>query len=72
MNKNGKKTNGKTKTTEEIVAESINLEQAQKAAAEQTEEEYKTNIIYNFFNFFIGGSNSADITNRQTGKPPTY
>ena len=40
------------------------------------EEEYdsKTNLIYNFFNFFIGGDNSAKIKNKQTGKPnqPPY
>lgn len=38
----------------------------------QVEDEYKTNLIYNFFNFFIGGSNAADIKNKQEGKPPTY
>ena len=70
MNKNAKKTNGKT--IKELVAESKTLEEAQQKVAEQQEEEYKTNLIYNFFNFFIGGDNSADITNRQTGKPPTY
>ena len=41
-------------------------------ALEEVEEEYKTNLIYNFFNFFIGGDNSADIKNKQEGKPPTY
>lgn len=41
--------------------------------AEQLLEEYSAqNLIYNFFNFFIGGSNEADIRNRQTGKPPDY
>lgn len=37
----------------------------------ETPEVYdnKTNLIYNFFNFFIGGANSADIKNKQEGKP---
>lgn len=40
---------------------------------ETYEEEMKTNLIYNFFNFFIGGDNQADIKNKQTGKPnPPY
>lgn len=44
-----------------------------KEEAEQLLEEYSAqNLIYNFFNFFIGGSNEADIRNKQTGKPPDY
>jgi hypothetical protein len=44
---------------------------------EEVEDEVydnKTNLIYNFFNFFIGGSNQADIKNKQEGKPgaPPY
>lgn len=72
MNTNDKKTKGKTKTIKEIVSESKTLEEAQQKVAEQEEEEYSGNLIYNFFNFFIGGPNTADIKNRQTGKPPTY
>ena len=73
MNTNDKKTKGKTKSIKEIVAESKTLEEAQQKVAEQQEEEYKTNLIYNFFNFFIGGDNTADIKNKQTGKPtPPY
>ena len=69
MNKNGKKTNGKTKTIEEIVKESPTLEAAQEAAAEI----YSSQPIYNIFNFFIGGPNKATIDNDQKGKPnPPY
>lgn len=64
MSKKSKKKNVKTKATPKTVDEAL----------EQVEDEYKTNLIYNFFNFFIGGSNAADIKNKQEGKPnvPPY
>lgn len=62
MNKKKQKTSEKTKEVSEpeIVEEEV--------------YDQKTNLIYNFFNFFIGGSNSADIKNKQSGKPgqPPY
>lgn len=66
MNKKNKKAKKSTKA----VLEHKSLEEDLK----QVEDEYKTNLIYNFFNFFIGGSNAADITNKQQGKPnqPPY
>lgn len=55
----------KKKVTKEDILNAPTREEA-----EQLLEEYNTqNLIYNFFNFFIGGSNEADIKNRQTGKP---
>jgi hypothetical protein len=64
MSNKKKKTKEKTK-----VSKAKSLEEAQ----ELMEEEYNSNLIYNFFNFFIGGPNKAGIKNKQTGKPtPPY
>lgn len=64
MNKKNAKTNAKTKEVSEPEVET----------PEPEVYDNKTNLIYNFFNFFIGGANSADIKNKQEGKPgaPPY
>lgn len=65
-------------TREELLIEKQKIDKlrAKFDAAEQAningeveQEDYKTNLIYNFFNFFIGGDNSANIKNKQEGKP---
>lgn len=61
------KKNKKAKKEKKAVLEHKSLAEDLK----QVEDEYKTNLIYNFFNFFIGGSNAADIMNKQSGKPGT-
>jgi len=71
MNKNAKKTNGKTKTIEEIVKNAKTLEEAQETASEI----YSQQPIYNIFNFFIGGPNKVgSIDSKVAGKPsqPPY
>lgn len=75
MNKNAKKTNGKTKTIEEIVKETKaaggTVEDAQEAASEI----YSQQPIYNIFNFFIGGPNKVGtVDSKVSGKPsqPPY
>lgn len=49
--------------------EKENVNQMRDINGEAEEEEYNTNLIYNFFNFFIGGPNKANIKNKQKGKP---
>lgn len=59
MNKKSAKTNAKTKEVSEP-------EEVETPEAEVYDN--KTNLIYNFFNFFIGGSNQADIKNKHDGE----
>jgi len=65
MNRNAKKTKGKTKTIKEIVKESPTLEAAQEAASEV----YKTQPVYQIFQFFFGSDGPIHAPNDQKGKP---
>lgn len=68
MKKNTKKKAEKTK-------EALGPEEETTESGEPKKEGYFTNSpIYNFFQFFIGGPNHADTTNKQQGKPaqPPY